>query len=85
MEPHYFWNNDKLGDKILVTVEAVVCPLGDGSEWTGWRYEFTGRTIEEAAERATFGILRDIMDRFPQALAAALVGVFPRRNPSTDS
>ena len=25
------------------------------------------------------------MDRFPQELAAALVGVFPRGNPSTDS
>jgi hypothetical protein len=25
------------------------------------------------------------MDRFPQELAAAIVGVFPRGNPSTDS
>jgi hypothetical protein len=69
----------------LVIVEAVVCPRGDGSEWTSWRYESTGRTAEEAAERAVFGILRDIMDRFPQELAAAIVGVFPRGNPSTDS
>ena len=44
-----------------------------------------GRTTEEAAGRAAFGILRDIMDRFPQELAAALVGVFSRGNPSTDS
>ena len=69
----------------MVTVEAVVRPRGDSSEWTGWRYESTGRTAEEAADRAAFGILRDIMDRFPQELAAAIVGVFPRGNPSTDS
>jgi hypothetical protein len=49
----------------LVTVEAVVRPRGDGSECTSWRYESTGRTAEEAADRAAFGILSDIMDRFP--------------------
>jgi hypothetical protein len=85
MEPRYFWANEQLGDGLLVTVEAVVRPRGDGSEWTGWRYESTGRTTEEAAERAAFGILRDIMDRFPQELATAIIGVFPRGNPSTDS
>jgi hypothetical protein len=69
----------------LVTVEAIVHPRGDGSEWTGWRYESTGRTAEEAADSAAFGILRGIMDRFPQELAAAIVGVFPRGNPSTNS
>jgi hypothetical protein len=84
MELRYFWANKQLGEGLLVTVEAVVCPRGDGSEWTSWRYESTGRTAEEAAERAAFGILRDIMDRFPQELAAAIVGVFPRDNPSTD-
>jgi hypothetical protein len=66
-------------------MEVVVHPQGDGSEWTGWRYESTGRTTEEAADRAAFGILRDIMDCFPQELAAAMAGVFPRGNPSTDS
>ena len=65
-------------------MEAIVRPRGDGSEWTGWRYELTGRTTEEAADRAAFGILRDIMDRFPQELAAAIVGVFLRGDPSTD-
>jgi hypothetical protein len=85
MEPRYFWANERLGEGLLVTVEAVVHPRDDGSKWTGWRYESTGRTTEEAAKRATFGILRDIMDRFPQELAAAIVGVFPRGNPSTDS
>jgi hypothetical protein len=74
-----------LGEGLLVTVEAVVHPRGDGSEWTGWRYESTGRTAEEATERAAFGILRDIMDHFLQELVVAIVGVFPRGNPSTDS
>ena len=69
----------------MVTMEAIVHPRGDGSKWTGWRYESTSRTTEEAADRVAFGILRDIMDHFPQELAAALVGVFPRGNPSTDS
>jgi hypothetical protein len=65
MEPHYFWRNDKLGEGLLVTVEVVVRPRGDGYEWTGWHYESTGRTAEEAVDRATFGILRNIMDHFP--------------------
>ena len=77
--------NEQLGEGLLVTVEAVVRPRGDDSEWTGWCYESTGKTAEEAAGRAAFEILRDIMDRFPQELAAALAGVFPRGNPSTDS
>jgi hypothetical protein len=66
-------------------MEVIVHPRGDGSEWTSWCYESTGKTAEEVADRATFGILRDIMDRFPQELTAAIVGVFLRGNPSTDS
>jgi hypothetical protein len=85
MEPRYFWANEQLGEGLLVIMEAVVHPRGDGSEWSGWRYESTSRTAEEATERAAFEILRDIMDRFPQELAAAIVRVFPRGNPSTDS
>ena len=65
MEPRYFWANEQLGEGLLVTMEAVVRPQGDSSEWTGWHYESTGRTAEEAANRAAFGILRDIMDHFP--------------------
>jgi hypothetical protein len=65
MESRYFWANERLGEGLLVTVEAVVRPRGDGSEWTGWHYESTSRTTEEAAKRASFGILRDIMHRFP--------------------
>jgi hypothetical protein len=76
IEPHYFWANERLGEGLLVTVEAVVRPKGDGSEWTGWRYESTSRTVEEAAERAAFGILRDIMECFPQELAVAIVSLF---------
>jgi hypothetical protein len=34
---------------------------------------------------AAFGILRDIMDHFPQELAVTMAGVFSRGNPSTDS
>jgi hypothetical protein len=85
IEPCYFWTNEQLGDGLLVTVEAIVHPRGDGSKWTGWRYESTCRTIEEAADRAAFGILRDIMYRFPQELAAAMARVFLRGNPSIDS
>jgi hypothetical protein len=85
MEPYYFWTNEQLGDGLLVTVEAIVHPRGDSSEWTSWRFESTGRTAEEAVDRAAFGILRGIMDRFPQELAAAMAGVFPRGNSSTDS
>jgi hypothetical protein len=85
LEPRYFWANEQLEEGLLVTVEAVVRPRGDGSKWTSWRYELAGRTAEEAAERAAFGILRDIMDRFPHELAASIFGVFPRGNPSTDS
>jgi hypothetical protein len=82
MEPHYFWTNEQLGDGLLVIVEAIVHAQGDGSEWTGWRYESTGKTAEEAADRIAFGILRDIMDRFPQELAAAMARVLQRGNPS---
>jgi hypothetical protein len=81
MEPCYFWANERLGEGLLITVEAVVCPIGDDSEWTGWCYESTGRTAEEAAERAAFRILRDIMDHFPQELAVAIVGVFSEGQP----
>jgi hypothetical protein len=74
-----------LGERVLVTVEAVVCPLGEGSTWDGWNVHASAPTAEEAIERTAFGILRDIMDHFPQELAAAMVGVFPRGDPSVDS
>jgi hypothetical protein len=31
MEPRYFWRNNRLGEGLLVTVEAIVRPRGDGS------------------------------------------------------
>jgi hypothetical protein len=54
-----------LGDETLISVEAVVLARGDDPNWGGWFYESWGRTPEEAASRAAFAILRDIMDRFP--------------------
>jgi hypothetical protein len=66
-------------------MEVVVQPRVDGSKWTGWRYESTSRIADEVADRAAFGILRDIMDRFPQELATAMVRVFSSGNPSINS
>ena len=67
----------------MISVEAVILARGDDPNWGGWFYESWGRTLEEAASRAAFAILRDIMDRFPHELAAAVVGVFPRGDPAT--
>ena len=64
-------------------MEAVILARGDDPNWGGWFYESQGRTPEEAASRAAFAILRDIMDRFPQELATAIAGVFPRGDPAT--
>jgi hypothetical protein len=43
--------------------------------------EFEGRTPVEGAEGAAFRFIRDIMSRFPNELAAALVDTFPRDDP----
>jgi hypothetical protein len=43
--------------------------------------EFEGRTPVEGAEGATFRVIRDIMSRFPNELAVALVGTFHRDDP----
>ena len=64
-------------------MEAVILARGDDPNWGGWFYESRGRTPEEAASRAAFAILRDIMDRFPQELATAVAGVFPRGDLTT--
>jgi hypothetical protein len=55
MEPRSVWRNDQLGEGLLVTVEAVVHPRGDGSKWIGWRYESTSRTDEEALTELLLG------------------------------
>ena len=77
-EPRYYWNREQLGDETLISVEAIVPARGDDPNWGGWFYESKGRTPEEAASRAAFAILREIMERFPQELAAAVAGVFLR-------
>jgi hypothetical protein len=80
MEPRYFWANERLGKVFWLLWKSLFIP-----EMMVLSGLATGRTTEEAAERAAFGILRDIMDHFLQELAAAIVGVFSRGNPSTDS
>jgi hypothetical protein len=65
----------------IVVVEIIVPALGDALEWDGWHLEFKGRTPVVGAEGATFHVIRDIMSRFPNELAAALDGTFPRDDP----
>jgi hypothetical protein len=43
--------------------------------------EFEGRTPVEGAEGAAFRVIRDIMSRFLNELAAALAVTFPRDDP----
>jgi hypothetical protein len=43
--------------------------------------EFEGRTPVEGAEGAASRVIGDIMSRFPNELAAALAGTFPRDDP----
>jgi hypothetical protein len=65
----------------IVVVEITVPALGDAPEWDGWHLEFEGRTPVEGAEGAAFHVIRDIMIRFPNELAAALAGTFPQDDP----
>jgi len=46
-------------------------------------YESRGTTLFHGASRAAFAVLRDMMERFPQELAHAFTGVFPRGDPYT--
>jgi hypothetical protein len=62
-------------------VEVTVLALGDALEWVSWHLEFEGRTPVEGAEGAAFRVIRDIISRFPNELAAALAGTFPRDDP----
>jgi hypothetical protein len=62
-------------------VEITVPTLGDAPEWDGWHLEFKGRTLVEGPEGAAFHVIRDIMRRFPNELAAALTSTFSRDNP----
>jgi hypothetical protein len=82
-EPRYYWNRDQLGDGTLVYVEVIVLARGEDPNWGGWSFGSKRKTPEEGASRAAFVVLRDIMERFPEELASAVAGVFPRGDPYT--
>ena len=82
-EPRYYWDKEPLGDETLVGIEAVVPTSGGYPAWGGWVYESRGVTPFHGASRAAFAVLRDLMERFPQELAHAFAGVFPRGDPYT--
>jgi hypothetical protein len=77
----YSWSESQLSEDGLAVVEITVPAIGDALEWDGWHLEFEGRTPVEGAEGAAFYVIRDIMSRFPNELAAALAGTFPRDDP----
>jgi hypothetical protein len=80
-EPVYSWSESQLAEDGLVVVEITISALGDAPEWDGWHLEFEGRTPVEGAEGAAFRVIRDIMSRFSNELAAALAGTFLRDDP----
>jgi hypothetical protein len=80
-EPVYSWSESQLAEDELAVVEITVPALGDALEWDGWHLEFEGRTPIEGVEGAAFHVIRDIMSRFPNELAAALASTFPRDDP----
>jgi hypothetical protein len=77
----YSWSENQLAEDGLAVVEITVPALGDAQEWDGWHLEFEGRTLVEGVEGAAFRVIRDIMSRFPNELAAALAGTFSRDDP----
>jgi hypothetical protein len=85
MEPRYYWANEQLEKvfwlrwKPLFVPEVMVLsgPVDVLSQLAG--------PLKKQLTEQPLGILRDIMDSFPQELVVAMVGVFPRGNPSTDS
>jgi hypothetical protein len=82
-EPRYYWSKEQLGDQTLVYVEVVIPPRGDDPNWGGWFFGSKGRTPWEGANRASFAVLRDIMESSLEVLARTLAGVFPRGDPYT--
>jgi hypothetical protein len=70
-----------LAEDRIAVVEITVPALGDALDWDGWHLEFEGRTPFEGAEGAAFRVIRDIMNKFSNKLAAALAGTFPRDDP----
>jgi hypothetical protein len=77
----YSWSESQLAEDELAVVEITVPALGDAPEWDGWHLEFAGRTLVEGAEGAAFRVIRNIISKFPNELAAALAGTFPRDDP----
>jgi hypothetical protein len=77
----YYWSESQLAEDGLAVVEITIPALGDALEWDGWHLEFEGHTPVEGAEGAAFCVIRDIMCRFPNELAAVLVGTFLRDDP----
>jgi hypothetical protein len=80
-EPMYSWCESQLAEDGIAVVEIIVPALGDAPEWDGWHLEFEGRTPVDGVEGAAFRVIRDIMSRFPNELAATLAGTFPRDDP----
>jgi hypothetical protein len=76
----YSWSESQLAED-GIAVEITIPALGDAPEWDGWHLEFGCHTPVEGAEGAAFRVIRDIMSRFPNELAAALAGTFPRDDP----
>jgi hypothetical protein len=81
-EPRYFWDREPAPDGEGIWVTAVVKPRGDDPAWGGWHFGSSGRTPKEGAGKAAYLILRDLMDNFPEELAIAMPGIFPRDDPS---
>jgi hypothetical protein len=70
-----------LAEDGIAVVEITVPALGDAPDWDGRHLEYEGHTPFEGVEGAAFHVIRDIMSRFPNELAAALAGTFPRDDP----
>jgi hypothetical protein len=77
----YSWTKRQLAEDGIAVVEITVPALGDAPDWDGWHLEFEGRAPFEGAEGAAFRVIRDIMSRFSNELAAALASTFPRDDP----
>jgi hypothetical protein len=65
MEPRYFWNEEQLGEAVLVNVEVVVEARDNHSTWNGSHARSKGTTPAEGASRAAFMVLSEIMDDHP--------------------
>jgi hypothetical protein len=62
-------------------VEITVPALGMLQSGMVGTWSLRGRTPVQGAEGAAFRVIRDIMSRFTNELAAALAGTFPRDDP----